>query len=408
MTKPILLIISVTLFLFSCSPQVRPVQRTDGPDIRVHLASITAMDSVTFSGTFILKSNEASYELGARNRTVYVQATTSGFRVYNKNRNWEYNSKDIIRFEPAEPSGRIQYGGYEYAGQLFIQRDSAGKLYLINKLPMETYLKGVVPYEIPSGDEAQFQAVKAQAVCARTYALNRLQNPASAYFDIYSTVADQVYHGEGTGHNLADKAVEETFGIVLKFQGKPASVFYHSTCGGRLEAAQTVWPDRGAPYLKPGVDGIGAEFACSVSPHFRWVETRTAGQLDTLFQKYYKKGYLTGAVKDTIKLNFRIHDVQRSLSGRIRELKITYADTTVSLAGFEIRRFFGWPAESSLRSTLIFFEQPKDSLLEIHGAGYGHGVGMCQWGAVGMARKGLKYYHILRKYFPETILANQY
>ena len=90
------------------------------------------------------------------------------------------------------------------------------------------------------------------------------------------------------------------------------------------------------------------------------------------------------------------------------KLKIEYADTSFILNNYEIRRLLGWPPGNSLKSNLFYFDQSSDSTLTLFGGGFGHGVGMCQWGAMNMSERGFKYYHILSKYFPGTILMRAY
>ena len=100
--------------------------------------------------------------------------------------------------------------------------------------------------------------------------------------------------------------------------------------------------------------------------------------------------------------------VDRTESGRVNTLEVIYADTSALLHGTEVRRFLAWPPGGYLPGGLFYFAQTSDSTLEIRGGGYGHGVGMCQWGAMNMSQNGFKYYHILSKYYPGTVLKRKY
>jgi len=161
-------------------------------------------------------------------------------------------------------------------------------------------------------------------------------------------------------------------------------------------------------YLEGGNDAVSDIFSCSVSPYFRWLETRTFHELDSLFEQNYQKGRLKNPVKDTTELNIDIQVLKRNSSGRVSDLQINYADTTVLLSGYQIRHFFKDKAGRSLPSNLFYLTQTDDSTLTINGGGFGHGVGMCQFGALYMARHGFMHYHIISKYFPGTKLIRKY
>ncbi len=266
----------------------------------------------------------------------------------------------------------------------------------------------MVPAEIPATKQDEFEAIKAQAICARTYALNSLESNSDSFYDVQATIADQVYDGFDRHTALADQAIEETRGVIITYNGQPATVYYHSTCGGRLESAVNVWPGSPIAYLEGGVDAVSDIYSCSVSPYFRWLHTRSFSELDSLFELQYQRGLLKNSVEDTLEINLDLQVVKRNSTGRVSELQITYADTTVTLSGYQIRHFFKDKNGRSLPSNLFYLTQPDDSTLTIHGGGFGHGVGMCQFGALHMARRGFMHYHIINKYFPGTKLVRKY
>jgi stage II sporulation protein D len=399
-----------TFYFSTCTPLVKkPVSEpTAGPSVRVLLSTIHSKDSLTFSGRYILHSEEARYEFGEKNNILYILPLTNGLQLFNQNRNLLYRQHFPVILKPADGNSRFVYKDYTYTGSIYFQPASENSVHLINKLLLETYLSGVVPAEIPAIKKDDFEAIKAQAVCARTYALTRLEDMGDGYYDVKATIADQVYGGLDRQSVLADQAIEETRGVVITYNEQPATVYYHSTCGGRLESAINVWPGSTASYLQEGVDAVSDIYSCSVSPYFRWLETRSISELDSLLELKYQKGILKKTVEDTIEINLDLQILKRNSSGRVTDLQIAYGDTNITLSGYQIRHFFKDKNGRSLPSNLFYLSQPDDSTLTIHGGGFGHGVGMCQYGALYMARRGFMHYHIINKYFPGTKLVRKY
>jgi stage II sporulation protein D len=376
--------------------------------IRVLLSTIQSKDSLLFSGGYILHSEEARYAFGQKNSLLYILPLVNGLQLFNQNRNLLYKDYFPIILEPVDLNSRFIYKGNTYSGSVSFQPASESAVHLINTLPLETYLSGVVPEEIPSTKKENFEAIKAQAICARTYALNRIKDNSTADYDLEASITDQVYRGYSRQSTLAKQAIEETRGVVITYLGQPATVYYHSTCGGRLESAANVWPGRNLPYLTEGFDSVDDIYSCSLSPYFRWLETRSFVELDSLFDVIYHKSQLTKAVEDTTEIDLNLQITKRNSSGRVTDLQIIYGDTTVLLSGYEIRHFFKDKNGKSLPSNLFYITQQDDSTLTIHGGGFGHGVGMCQYGALYMAQHGFMHYHIISKYFPGTKLVRKY
>jgi stage II sporulation protein D len=193
------------------------------------------------------------------------------------------------------------------------------------------------------------------------------------------------------------------------FNGDLADIFYHSTSGGVLEAAENVWPNYKQPYLQSRQDALGKTFADENSPYFRWSDSLSIGQLDNIFNHRFNKSYINQSVQDTTDLVFETKILKRTSSGRVAEMQISYGDTTFTLQNYEIRKFFSQPQKQILPSTLFTISSISDSLLVINGGGFGHGVGMSQFGAMNMSEKGFKYYDILvNKYFVGTYLKKVY
>ncbi|MBI4851727.1 MAG: SpoIID/LytB domain-containing protein [Acidobacteria bacterium] len=142
----------------------------------------------------------------------------------------------------------LYYNGKPYRGQLEIFTNKRGRLSVINRLQMEDYVRGVVANELSPGAFPMLEALKAQAVAARTYAVRNLGQFDAEGYDLLSTPLSQVYGGKGTEHQLTNKAVEETSGIIASYDGKPINALYTSTCGGTTESSEFVFTEP-VPYL---------------------------------------------------------------------------------------------------------------------------------------------------------------
>ena len=402
------IVIALSILYVACIPQVKKPVSDKGPFVRVLLATISSRDSLGFTGSFALQSEEARYEFGERNRNLYIQPLLNGLQLYNQNRNLLYRQYFPIILEPLDKKSRFIYLGKEYAGSVYFQPATDNSVYLINKILLEKYLRGVVPAEIPATSREDYEAIKAQAICARTYALKKIEKNKDGPYDLTATVEDQVYDGYSRYSELADQAVVDTRAVIIAYHGQPATVYYHSTCGGRTEAVENIFPDGHLPYLQGSIDAVGDIFSCRISPLFRWEETRTFTALDSKFSMKYGRSLLNHTVSDTLQLSFNLKVLKRNSTGRVSELQVTYADTSLILSGYTIREFLSSTTGKYLPSNLFYLTQPDDSTLTIHGGGYGHGVGMCQFGALNMARSGFKHYHILSKYFPYTKLLRKY
>jgi stage II sporulation protein D len=278
---------------------------------------------------------------------------------------------------------------------------------VVNRLPMDDYLRGVVPLEIGNRTPAEFAAVQAQAVAARTYAYKHLTNARA--FDMYSTVQDQVYGGVDAEKPQADSAINTTRDVVVLYNGQPISTPYSSTCGGSTAAVTEVWynqPDE--PYLRPVSDRIPGtdHFYCDPSPRFSWTQSFDGPGLRAVMEKYL------AAYTNAPKTGFgRIRDIRedgRTPSGRMAALSVQTDSGTYRLRGNDIRFVLRDPKGAILNSTFFSFTREAGggevSSLTVNGRGYGHGIGMCQWGAIGRARAGQNYRTILETYYQGTTI----
>jgi stage II sporulation protein D len=310
----------------------------------------------------------------------------------------------VVRPEPN--TAFVLWNGKRYRGDLVITATDSGML-VVNRLPMDEYLRGVVPLEIGNRTAAEFAAVQAQAVAARTYAYKHL-NDARA-FDMYSTVQDQVYGGVDAEKPQADSAITTTRDVVVLYNGKPISTPYSSTCGGSTAAVSEVWyaqPDE--PYLRPVSDKIPGtdHFYCDPSPRFSWTQSFDAPSLRAVMEKYLAT--YTNAPKTGVGRITDIREDGRTQSGRVAALIVHTDSGAYRLRGNDIRFVLRDPKGAILNSTFFNFSREASggevSTLTVNGRGYGHGIGMCQWGAIGRARAGQNYRTILETYYTGTTI----
>jgi stage II sporulation protein D len=303
-----------------------------------------------------------------------------------------------FQLEPAEENNSIFYNRKSYRGILKVVKDG-NSVKVINQLPLEDYLKGVVPAEMPSGrDESYFEALKAFAICARTYALNRLKSK-SEVFDIYLDTRDQAYGGAGAEKELTSRAVDETNGMILTYDNKPARVYYHSSCGGHTENVKFVFGLKNVPYLEGVEDGDPPN--CSIASNFTWEEKYP----ENVFIERLKALTFIGDK------NFSLKDVKinsKDESGRVSELDITLItdndeEKIIKLESSKIRTVIRTADNNDiLKSTVFDISIDENKTVIITGKGYGHGVGLCQWGAIHQSVEGRSYKDILSFYFPGT------
>jgi len=284
---------------------------------------------------------------------------------------------------------------------------SAGDTGVVNRLSMDSYLRGVVPLEIGNRTAAEVAAVQAQAVAARTYAYKHLT--AGRAFDMYATVQDQVYGGVDAEKPQSDSAITTTADVVVLYNGQPITTPYHSTCGGSTAAVSEVWYDQpDQPYLKPVSDRIPGtdHYYCDPSPRFAWTQSYDAAGLRAVMEKYL--AVYTNAPKTGLGRITDIRETGRTPSGRVAALVVQTENGSYTLRGNDIRFVLRDPKGAILNSTLFSFSEDRNggevSSFTVSGRGYGHGIGMCQWGAIGRARAGQNYRTILETYYPGTTI----
>ncbi len=308
-----------------------------------------------------------------------------------------------IVVEPLGPGDPLRLDGRPYRGEIVVRPLEGGLLAAINVLHIEDYLLGVLPPEMGSGTDVPIEAMRAQAVAARSYALFYLGRHEDEGFDLLADPQDQVYGGISVETDRATDAVHSTRGVVAVYRGRPIRANYSSTCGGRTAESGSIWPGQDFPYLVSRKDKWrGGEPLCSRSPNFEWTETWSCEELRRIVAENLPAEVpdAKGLGADEIR---RLRVTERGPSGRATVLRVETARGNFDVTGDRIRWVVRRPDGSLLRSTLIgrFRVKKGDGgcRVMLRGRGNGHGVGMCQTGAMEMARRGATASQILRHYY---------
>ena len=272
--------------------------------------------------------------------------------------------------------GPIRIGDRSYPGRLEVYSED-GQILLINEVAMEDYVAGVVSSEMPAS--WGLEARKAQAVAARSYALMRRAASDQAWH-VEASVLDQVYSGKPVDPT-SQAAVTATHGQVLAVDDLLVSVYYSSTCAGHSEVPRAVWPDRPSH----GTSSVACGF-CEASPNYSWTASIS---LTDVLDAVRRDGHTATEIRS-------LQPRTSTTSGRVRAIDVVTDKGAVTWSGNEFRRRMGWGRVRSTRFELRF---DQDTFV-LTGTGFGHGVGLCQWGAQGMDRAGRSHVEILGHYFP--------
>lgn len=283
------------------------------------------------------------------------------------------------RFRPGA-DGFVYIDGKPYRGAVEVHPGDS-KLMVIDELDIESYLVGLINSEISS--KWPMEVIKAQAVAARTYAMYRKARVGDRLYHLEASVLGQAYNGTTGEDSVAERAVRETRGQIIVYGDEPALAVYHSNAGGATEASRDVWQQE-YPYLV----SVPSPYD-DIYPRFSWEYALPA---DTLAELLNRAGFKVGLPED-------IYTDELSSTGRVRSLVVRDSyNRGVRLRGEDLRRLAGY---SNIRSTMFEVSQSGYVFL-FKGKGSGHGVGMSQWGAKGMAEDGYTYREILGHYYPGT------
>jgi len=299
----------------------------------------------------------------------------------------------LVRISSRDPRNYLSFDKLSYRGSIELVENTRGKLNVVNVVELEDYLNGVVPNEMPPSKFDAIEALKAQAVAARTYALKNEGRFVSEGYQLCATIACQVYRGVDSERPLSTQAVEATRGIVIKYHGELIDSLYTSTCGGHTEDAKNIFQSMDTPYLRSAT--CPPEIASEIDPrlvevsgyHLKWTVHVTRAELEKILRKTLPLDELVD-----------LEPLKYGISNRVIELKVKGRKRDFILRGLEVKSALG------LKDSLFILDREFDrrgrvESFDFIGHGWGHGVGLCQTGAYGLAREGKPFESILKTYY---------
>jgi len=389
------------IFLFFCARHevkkyyIKPKKKIKEPVLRVLL--FEGKNPLYVGGTniyYAVDSRGKRFKFFANN-ILKIKRGVNGADVYMDGKKVKLSLPLVFYTK----NGYIKIQGKRFRGEIEIDPF----LRVVNRVKIEDYLKSVVPLEIGSPFLSNFEALKAQAVCARSYALRKYFERKGSFFHVYSDVRDQVYGGRDKENEITDLAVKMTRGEVLLYKNEIALTLFHSTCGGRTAYFDEAFPGKKyIPYLKSVRCNFQGKDLCRKSPYYRWERKFSIYEFKEILSRNISN--LMGislTPKDII--DFRISD--RGASGRVKEIKVKTRKGTFAFKGFDVRKVL--KKGRALPSNFFFFKKRGRNVI-ILGRGFGHGAGLCQYGALALAKKGVNYERILKFYYPGTKIKKIY
>ena len=355
--------------MLSCFPGVVGSEPSPRPNF-IRVALYKGLDSLKLDGKGVLLTDGNGEPLRVELPLV-VKRSKEGLSVNGM------SMKVLIATAPVS----VSINGKGYRGLVEVSAAERGLL-AINELPLEDYLVGLINCEISS--QWPMEAIKAQAVIARSYAMYQKEIRKNSPYHLESSVADQVYDGCDLEDSRATRGVRETVSEVLTYNGTIIQAFYHSNCGGHTEASENVW---GAAF--PYLQGVECKY-CTEATKVKWEQTLSLTKIESLLKA---AGFQVAGLKD-------VKAGRRNRSNRLNDLTLTTSRGRVVISAVNFRKAIGYGIVKSTN-----FEIRTDgSDLNMTGAGYGHGVGLCQWGSKQRAGDGFDYREILGYYYPGTTL----
>lgn len=400
--------------LVTCAPQeaveVSPGPEVQAPEIRIGLRTGAPRLEAQGDSGLTIRDADGAVVAAADPGAAWQLRLDGALLAAEGPGGWKVRQQRSLTLVPRAPGGLVLLGGKAYRGRLTVVRDRSG-LTAINRVGLEDYLAGVIGAEMGRRDTSEAEALAAQAIISRTFALRNLGKRATEGFDLFATVADQVYGGVASEYPLVRWAVTHTAGLVVTWRGVPIDAFFFSTCGGRTADGTEVFAAADRPYLQSvaDTDSGGREY-CRISPRFRWHEEWTADQLRGVLRQSLPA--VLGTPAERIGAVTAVEVSRRTRSDRVARVTVTLDRGEVTIDGPAVRQALHPVGEVSLRSAAFRLTEVREGgllrSLAADGAGAGHGVGFCQWGSVGRARAGQDAPAILAAYFPGTAISRAY
>ena len=368
----LVVIFNLQFSILSCFSQAS-VLAQKGKCVRVAILRDAQSVSLKINGKFSItdeSGNKVLYEGSG------LKTTITGYKNGILLAGESFNT-DKILIKKNDP-GMIVINNRIFRGSIKFIKDSSGKFTAVNYIELEDYIKGISVHE--TSHYWPMDALKAEAIVFRTFALYRCRENKQKDYDLTNDVYSQVYGGKIAERYRINNAVDETKGIVLTYRDEILPAFYHATCAGHTEDASMLWGINLAP-----LKGVVCPF-CNDSPHFNWHYDLPTTEIA---DKLKVAGLAVGGIKEILISG-------RDSSGRITDLKIFSDKNDLKISAKDFRSILGPDIIRSTNFNVKIID--RDSVFE--GFGWGHGVGLCQWGAYGMAKQGRNYTQILRYYYP--------
>lgn len=385
---------------------VAPTPRDPGRPVRVGLLVGAGRVQIGARGRVVAAEDGRAALRMENGESVTVVREGDGVRAVGGGQSVRFGS---LRFRPADRNALVVVAGTPYRGSVSVTQRGNG-VNVVNELGLEAYVQGVVGAEMGPLAASQGAALKAQAIASRTYAIANLGRFSRQGFDLQAGVSDQVYRGVRAETAEGNRAVRDTTGMVIRYAGEPIAVFFHSTCGYATASPEEVFRSvRPVPYLGSVSDRRGRRggYYCERSPQFRWRVEWGGEQLSAILRSTVPRSLGVDASRVT-----GIQDVvvrATGKSGRATEIRVVVEGGEIPVFGPDLRAVFETPEGRPLGSNAVQLsvDRSNDRLtrLTAAGAGWGHGVGLCQWGAIGRSRAGQDFGDILSAYFPGTEIA---
>ena len=410
-------VLVIVLAAAGCTPakKAAPEGSGDEPVIRVLIGETSGTIEFSVSGAFRIDSAGGMALVRSDDpATISVRRDGTSTQIHLEPQGSAAVAEGDVYITPTG-NARLRYDGIAWPGRMLVRGadGSASGLWVVNVVGLESYLEGVLPHEIGNPGPDAFSAMEAQAVTARTYAISRISDREGAPFDVYSGVRDQVYRGREKMSQLASSAVRETRGRVLVLKGQLARTYYSATCGGHTSDIRLMWPRREpARYLQGVYDRDDAGSFCSWVYNFRWRFSFSGKELGEILRRTIPAEM--GVDPERVGHLIDIGVSARGPSGRARYLEVVTTRGSFTIEGDRIRWVLMPDPEAGriLPSTLFNLHKEMNNQrvasVSIVGGGNGHGVGMCQNGAIGMAKRGYTRDMILSHYYPGTEISKRY
>lgn len=312
-----------------------------------------------------------------KNNNTPIQLISTGWKIGHN----EFNADELLVV--SENQSPLYIDDKPYRGKFRLMRNN-NQINVINIVSLEEYLYGVVPREVPQ--HWPMEALKAQAIAARTYALSRMEVRANRTFDMVATQSDQVYGGIDSERERTTQAVNATRGIIIVYDGEPITSYYHSNSGGMTEDSLAAFGFRRS-YLRSINDPHSRN-----TPGYQWSLRMTGAEIRRRLQN---EGYDIGQINS-------ITISETTPTGRAEQIKIFHSRGVREFSA----RDFRWHLDSRMLRSTMFSIRKRGNSYYFNGKGFGHGVGLSQWGAYNMAQKGKSHKDILAYYYRGTELCS--